>query len=168
MTSSAMSAVKPQVFCFSGCAGVEGGINRGYALADSHDQVIASFASWGFQVGAVSSLQELQSAVEAMEEIVCTVPGTDTSDYANLFASPPAAYAEEHVFMLQGHYALSDIALGGFAVAPSAEDLAAGLHAAGFELKSQLSLSEAKAIAVEMIALEPGDPELVDLTDLDA
>ncbi|WP_139103374.1 hypothetical protein [Xanthomonas euvesicatoria] len=166
MTLAAMSAVAPQVFSFSGRVGQSDTITRGFALAETHDQVIASFAAWGLRVTAVTALSELKAAVAAMEEIAAEQPAVGSSDFANLFATAPAAYAAANVFMLQGHYALGEAAMGGFAVAPDSAQLVEGLRNAGFEVKAFLSLSDARATICEMQSLEPGDAALIDLMEL--
>ncbi|MGX9960626.1 hypothetical protein ACW0US_17910 [Xanthomonas euvesicatoria] len=155
-----------QVFSFSGRVGDSGMLQRGFAYAHTHHQVIECFSRWGFRIEAITARDELLQTIQVMREIATQAEGIGESDFICLWPSALPQYEPDQVFMVQGHSVNSQAALGGFAVAPTADLMVSKLFGLGFEVRTHASLGELEASLREIDALSVGDPEIVDLLEL--
>lgn len=155
-----------QVFSFTGV--VDGqdafSVKAGYARAQTHEQVIDAMASYGFSVQAISGLDEIQETLEILELIALRSSEVPETDFINLLPGRDRHFVGEEVYAISGVYADQQGGpVSGFAVAGTEKELYASLAALGLRITSHLSLAQARSKVAEMVALNCGDEDLIDL-----
>lgn len=166
------AAADAQVYTFAGYIagedhpGVPGSVRTGLARARSHGHIVQQMAQWGFQVIAVSALQEVCDAVAALEAIARGDPNTDPADYIHLFGEREPPFNPEHVFALSGQYLGKSTTFAGFAVAADASRLVGEMAQLQFQVQACSSLAELRQTLAEMSAAHEGDENIIDLADI--
>lgn len=130
--------------------------------------------SFGFDVAAVTSVEELRGTVQVMQCIAARDPDIAASDFIDLLGSAAPAH-DTQAFLISGTRAnanaMSGMAmsgmLSGFALAPGETEARAQLEELGLIIHSILSLQQARALLQKMEDIESGGEHhvLVDLED---
>jgi len=162
-----------QIFSFAGVIEAHGhddiqpAVRSGIARALSRDQLIATLKTWGFQVTAVSAMDELKEAIGVLEAIAAGDPSIGAADFINFIGEASAPYSPGQVFTFLGEHASQPgRPFAGFAVAPSGGHLSTELASLMFDISSTLSLTEAQALLLEMQSVGEGDDGFIDLIEL--
>lgn len=158
------------IFTFSGAVkGYPSAYRTCFARARSHDHVVKAMDSFGFDVAAVTSVEELRGTVQVMQCIAARDPDIAASDFIDLLGSAAPAH-DTQAFLISGTRANANAMSGmlsGFALAPGETEARAQLEELGLIIHSILSLQQARDLLQKMEDIESGGEHhvLVDLED---